>query len=443
MTEPLAEEPTRVYIGNADELAPRDVPVRFDPEDGQPYLAFDGIDYDEARDIAEDSFGAEVVGKGDHQYRRDAFRPLTETYGQDVPAVVLAEGTSDELGFDTPYGKTAKGVVMHSDVFDVGAVIDSSCESPTAAEVVLGDTEDARTDLDHLADIPVVGSFDEAYDETPGAEAMVIGMATEGGFIPDGWNPMINGALDEGMDLFSGLHNYLSTTPEYARRAAEGGARIYDVRQPPHPDEGTVAGGKIDGVDADIVYVAGTDCAVGKRTTAADLTRAAEDRGYEADMVATGQTGILLGHPGVAADALTMDFTSGALERLAHETAQDNDIVFIEGQGSVLHPAWFGTHAGLRASQPDAIVLADDPDREAHVAYGDEETGIAPVGDQIEALERHGDTRDPNGRTAVAAIATWSDEPAGEEYPRPAANIMQEGGTEKLLESVEAMLDGR
>lgn len=344
---------------------------------------------------------------------RSEFRPPVAT-------VVLAEGE-----FGTTGGKTANGVVMHSELFDAAVVVDSETAGATA-DVVLG-----RSDVES---VPVVASMDEALDRAPEVEALVIGVAPAGGALPEPWIEDIRTAMRAGCDVVSGLHVFLSERETWTDLADETGVRIFDVRKPPAEDELRIGDGSVDDTDAHVVLTMGTDCAVGKRTTTFELYRAAREAGLDAGWVATGQTGIIVGaHRGVVIDRVPADFTAGVVEDLVTAVAEDHDLVFVEGQACLTHRAYSGvTLSILHGSWPDAVVLADDPDREARTHF--EQWGLAGVKREVETIE---------GLSAatVAALSTWGDaDEATDRHDLPAANVYDEDGPAELLDAVREAL---
>lgn len=345
---------------------------------------------------------------------------LRSAFSSSVPSIVLAEGE-----FGQPGGKTANGVVMHSELFDVQAVVDSERAGRSAAETI---------DYDDVDEIPIVEDVTTALDTVPRAEVLVIGVAPAGGGLPEEWVTDIQDAIQAGCDVVSGLHVFLGETSEWSELAAENDVRLFDVRKPPDKDELRVAEGHPDGVDADIVLTVGTDCAVGKRTTTFELYRAAQESGLDAGWVATGQTGIMVGaHRGVVIDRVPADFTAGVVEDLVQEVAADHDIVFVEGQGALTHRAYSGvTLAILHGAWPDAVVLVDDPDRKRR--YHFDQWPVRTVGTEQTLIEELSDA-------TVAGLSTWGD-PANEhdKIDLPVANVYEEGGPEGLLSAVREVL---
>ncbi|WP_135829694.1 DUF1611 domain-containing protein [Halorussus halobius] len=349
---------------------------------------------------------------------------LREQFDVPVPAIVLAEGEFGETG-----GKTANGVVTHSELFDARAVVDAETAGRTPADV-LG-TDDAP-------DVPIVESVEAALDAAPDARALVIGVAPAGGDLPDAWVADIEDAIRAGCDVVSGLHVFLSEDERWTELADEHGARLFDVRKPPGGDELRVGDGSVDEVAADVVLTLGTDCAVGKRTTTFELYRAAREAGLDAGWVATGQTGIMVGaHEGVVVDRVPADFAAGVVEDAVAAVGADHDLVFVEGQASLTHRAYSGvTLSILHGSWPDAVVLADEPGRTARTHF--ESFAVEGVDAERRLVE---DLSDAD----VVAVSTWGDSAVeGERHDLPVANVYEDGGPAALLSAVRAGLaDGR
>ncbi len=192
-----------------------------------------------------------------------------------------------------------------------------------------------------------------------GARAMLIGVANGGGIIPDSWMPALIAALEAGLDLIGGMHMRLADIPALAEAARRHGRRLHDVRTPP-PSIPVGNGRKRSGKR---LLTVGTDCALGKKYTALALASAFVARGVDAEFRATGQTGIMIAGAGVPLDSVVCDFTAGAAEALSPDAAPDHWDV-IEGQGSLMHPAYAGVSLGLlHGSQPDVIVVCHEPGR--------------------------------------------------------------------------------
>ncbi len=233
-----------------------------------------------------------------------------------------------------------------------------------------------------------------------GARALVIGVANSGGFIAPDWIPALEESLEAGLDIVSGMHSRLHDVPGLARLAQRLGRRLVDVRTPPGQipiGTGLKRGGKR-------LLTVGTDCALGKKYTALAITRAFVERGLVADFRATGQTGIMIAGAGIPMDAVVSDFAAGAAEMLSPDAA-DGHWDVIEGQGSILHPAYSGVSlALLHGSQPDVFVVCHDPARTR--LLGDEEFAVPPVEDIVALTIRLGSRTNPAIRCGGVSLNT-------------------------------------
>lgn len=260
--------------------------------------------------------------------------------------VVLTDGYTT-----TRNAKTAHGVLRYA-------------RDPIAAVL---DREDAGKTMDDLmpelgSDAPVVADLAEA--RALGGTSLLLGVATPGGWVPDHWRAWVVEAVDAGMEIANGLHRFLSSDEELVRRAAQSGARLWDVRQP--PDDLPLNSGKSLEVPQKIVLTVGSDCAVGKMTASLEMTEAATRAGIAAEFVATGQTGILIAGKGIAVDRVISDFLAGSAERLVCEASPDAEVLMVEGQGGLWHPAYSGVTLGLlHGSAPHALVLCHQAGRTA------------------------------------------------------------------------------
>ncbi|HEU6445640.1 MAG TPA: DUF1611 domain-containing protein [Gaiellaceae bacterium] len=246
--------------------------------------------------------------------------------------LVLAEGKSG----DPHYGKTMRGIVAYAPD-PVVAILDSERAGETYRE------------------IPIVATVEEAMAYGP--TTATVGVATQGGRFPPAWRELLKGSIRAGLDVESGLHEFISKDPELAALARERGVELRDLRKPP-PDLSVPTGENLQ-VPAKIVLTVGSDCAIGKKTVAVELDLAARKRGLKSVFVPTGQTGIAIAGWGIAVDAVVADFLAGAAERLVVEGAQrGGELLWVEGQGSLVHPAYSGVTMGLiHGSAPHAYVL--------------------------------------------------------------------------------------
>jgi uncharacterized NAD-dependent epimerase/dehydratase family protein len=246
--------------------------------------------------------------------------------------LILAEGRSG----DPHYGKTARGVIRYAPDPTV-AILDS-----TRA----GETQDG---------IPIVATVNDALCFNP--TTAIVGVATQGGRFPPAWRELLKAAIAKGLDVENGLHEFLSEDPELAELAARHGVQLRDLRRPPAGLD--VPTGENLRIPAKVVLTVGSDCAIGKKTVALELDLEARRRGLASVFVPTGQTGIAIAGWGIAVDAVVSDFLAGAAERLVVEGHhRGGDLLFVEGQGSLAHPAYSGVTLGLiHGAAPHAFVL--------------------------------------------------------------------------------------
>jgi uncharacterized NAD-dependent epimerase/dehydratase family protein len=245
--------------------------------------------------------------------------------------LALAEGYSG----DDHYGKTTYGMIRYG-ADPVVVVLDST----RAGEEVEG--------------IPVVASVAEALSYEP--TVALVGVAVAGGRLPPVWRGILQDAIAAGLDVEAGMHEFLADDPELAALAREHGVELRDYRRPP-ADLSVPTGENLTHA-ASVVLTVGSDCAVGKKTVAVELDREARKRGLRSVFVPTGQTGIMIAGWGIAVDAVVSDFLAGAGERLVVEGAKRGDLLFVEGQGSIIHPQFSGVTLGLyHGSAPHALVL--------------------------------------------------------------------------------------
>jgi uncharacterized NAD-dependent epimerase/dehydratase family protein len=233
-----------------------------------------------------------------------------------------------------------------------------------------------------------------------GARSLVIGVANIGGELKSSWISALSAALEEGLDIVSGMHMRLAHIPELRAAADRLGRRLIDVRTPP-PEIPIASGRKRSGKR---LLTVGTDCALGKKYTALSLTRAMHARGIDADFRATGQTGIMIAGSGIPMDAVISDFAAGAAEMLSpHAAANHWDV--IEGQGSLSHPSYACVSlALLHGSQPDAIVVCHEPGRK-HIV-GSDGYALPGVKETIDLNLRLGSRTNPAIRCAGVALNT-------------------------------------
>ena len=303
----------------------------------------------------------------------------------DQPRVaILAEGL-----FAAQTAKTAIGVIRYAP-YPVVAVIDSTrAGSDSADSIGVG------------RGIPVVATVGDAVAR--GATVLLIGTAAPGGQIPDGYRPLLEEALRNGLEIWNGLHDRVLADPALRIAAAGGGGRVRELREP--PADLPVGGHRQRRPGTRVVLTVGSDAAVGKMTVSLELVRALERAGTRAAFVATGQTGIAIVGQGISVDAVVADFIAGAAERLVCDAAESADWVVVEGQGSLAHPGFSGVTLGLlHGSAPDLLVLCHDASRTE--VKGFPGLPIKPLRDLVPLYESAATwSREPGARVPVVAIA--------------------------------------
>ena len=287
--------------------------------------------------------------------------------------LILGEGFSH----DPHYGKTMRGIIRYGPD-PVVAILDSQ-----------------RAGAEHDG-IPIVGNVEDALPFAP--TVAVVGVATQGGRFPPAWRDLLKASIAAGLDVESGLHEFVSDDPELSNLARTHGVELRDLRKPP-PGLSVPTGANLE-VAARIVLTVGSDCAIGKKTVAVELDLEARSRGLDSVFVPTGQTGIAIAGWGIAVDAVVSDFLAGAAEWLVVEgERRGGKLLFVEGQGSLVHPLYSGVTLGLvHGSTPHAFVLC-------HAAGATEIEGSAgspdPTAPGVDRAARAGVTARPEGQGRV------------------------------------------
>jgi uncharacterized NAD-dependent epimerase/dehydratase family protein len=335
--------------------------------------------------------------------------------------IILTEGHTEPLA-----AKTAACVLRYR-ADEVVALLDSAQVGCTAHELlgVGGDT-------------PIVARLEDA----PHANTLLIGIAPSGGRMPSAWRAMVLEALGRGMDVVSGLHEFLSDDAEFAAAAAARGAKLVDVRRNHERDVANVRGLR----EACLrIHTVGQDCSVGKMVVSVELTRALLAAGRDAKFIATGQTGIMIEGDGVPIDCVVADFVSGAIEKQVL-THQHHEILVIEGQGSIAHPRYSGVTLGLlHGCAPQGLILCYEAGRPQ--MHGLPDVPLAPLGSLRDAYETMANLRAParvigvaiNSRRLNAAQAAAERNRVRNELGVPACDVLRDGPDEL----VDAILELR
>ena len=262
-------------------------------------------------------------------------------------------------------GKVANGLVRHSEKYEIVGVIDSTNAGLDAGEY-----------LDGIKNgIPIFHDLDDAINRlTYIPEYFIYGIAPLASFLDKEQREIIFAAMKKGMNIVNGLPEFFTNDEEFMQKASEYNVQIYDIRKPPVRKNLHMFSGRIFELNTPVIIVCGTDCAVGKRTTTRYLVEALKQEGVNATFVATGQTGLLQGAKyGVAVDVLSSGFATGEVENAimdAYEKEQP-DIILVEGQGALSHPAFTSSSAIVRGAMPNAIIIQHPPKRKNHCDYPD------------------------------------------------------------------------
>jgi len=296
---------------------------------------------------------------------------------KDGNAIVYCEGA-----FNTPNGKTAHGLVRRTLRYKVLSVIDSRYAGRDAGMVLDGKSNS----------IKIFGNIEEAVtasqDGSFPATHLVIGLAPDGGRLSPEAREDVKKAIQAGLNIDCGLHDFLSEDEEITQLAGKFKVKIRDIRKPPHRKQLHFFSGKIEQVDSLKIAVLGTDSAIGKRTTAWFIVEAFQNAGYTAEMVGTGQTAWMQGAKYcLILDSLVNDFVSGEIEHAVWSAWNEKhpNVIVIEGQGSLMNPAYPGGYELLAAGRPDIVILQHAPKRKEYDGF----PGylLHPLPKQIQAIE--------------------------------------------------------
>ncbi len=290
-----------------------------------------------------------------------------------------------EANFGAIDGKTANGLVRHSERYKILTVIDSEKAGLDTGAVLDGEPNG----------IPICRDLSDALAHVGGVpDCFIFGIAPSSGMLSTHERGLVLEAIGLGMDVVNGLHEFLNDDPEFAAASAANNVKIFDVRKPRAKKDLRMFSGRIADVICPRIAVLGTDCAIGKRTTATVLTRALNARGVKAVMVGTGQTGLIQGvRYGVALDAIPSQFCTGELEATILEAFEHEnpDVIVIEGQGALSHPAYSTSSFILRGSCPDGVVLQHAPGRTSRCDFA--QMAMPVPASEINLIQTFADTK--------------------------------------------------
>lgn len=325
-------------------------------------------------------------------------------------------------GYSTPFlAKTAISMLRYRSA-DVVAVLDQENAGKTSQDL-----------FGTGGDIPIVATL-----EGLSPDALYIGIAPPGGKLPVAWRPLILAAIDRGIDIVSGLHEFLTSDAEFVARAAKHEARLFDVRKNQFKETAT-------GLPYDTgplrIHAVGQDCTVGKMVTTLEICRGLVDHGVDAQFLATGQTGIMISGEGVPIDCVVADFVNGAAEDLVKRNS-DHDILLVEGQGSIAHPSFSAVTLGLlHGCDPHGLIYCYEVGRQA--VKGTDHIPLLPAAQLISIYQAIASLRHPcpvigiamNSRTVSAEAAEQERAAMEKEFGLPVCDVYRDG-PETLVQAI-------
>lgn len=263
----------------------------------------------------------------------------------ETPLIVLSEGC-----FGQHESKTALGVIRYGQ-WPIVAVIDSRAAGKQVKDIIAVDCS-----------APIVASLEEALSCQPKPKALLIGTAPMGGGLPDNYRNIVKEAIQAGLHIISGLHIFLNRQPDLKSLADTQGVTLWDVRDV--TEENIITRNLPRPEGTKVITMVGSDCSVGKMTVALEIAQGLRNEKHSAQFVATGQTGIMITGSGIPLDRVIGDFMAGMMEKAIDESIQAHhpEWILVEGQGSLLHPAYSGvTLSLLHGSAPDGLILCHNP----------------------------------------------------------------------------------
>jgi uncharacterized NAD-dependent epimerase/dehydratase family protein len=328
-----------------------------------------------------------------------------------------------ENQFGLADGKTAAGLVRHSEIYDIVGVIDSLLAGKDAGQ-------ELGSEKNH---IPIFANLKEALSHLAAVpNCYIYGKAPLEAYISPKERFLILEAMQKGMDIINGLHQFFSEDREFANMAAQCGVQIKDIRKPPKLADLHVFTGQISRVNVPVIAVLGTDCACGKMTTAVELNKALNSLGIKSVMIATGQTSLMQGSRyGAPMDALVSQFAIGEIENAVIQAfdRENPDIILVEGQGAVSHPAFMSSIGILKGSMPDGVILQHPPARKFRCDFP--HLAMPTIESEIQLIEAI-------SQSQVIAIALSHENLADREIPK----IIKDYETRLQLPTTDVLIYG-
>jgi uncharacterized NAD-dependent epimerase/dehydratase family protein len=306
--------------------------------------------------------------------------PATEDEQLIATAIVYCEANFGEID-----GKTANGLIRRSEKYKILSVIDSE-KAGLDTGMVLDNTPNG---------IPICRDVADAIEQAGAVpDFFIFGMAPSSGMLSIHERALVLEAMAHGMSIVNGLHEFLNDDPVFVAACIASKVKILDVRKPRDKHDLRMFSGRIDEVSCPVIAVLGTDCAIGKRTTANIITNTLNESGVKTVMIGTGQTGLIQGaRYGVALDAVPSQFCAGELEATIVEAfeIENPDVIVVEGQGALSHPAFSSSSFILRGSCPNGVVLQHAPRRSERCDF--ENMAMPTPASEINLIETFADTK--------------------------------------------------
>ena len=328
---------------------------------------------------------ASSLNEAETAFQNKSAAETTETDETQITPYVATAIVYCEANFGDIDGKTANGLIRHSEKYSIISVIDSA---------------KAGSDTGMLLDkkpngIPVCRNLADALKQADCVpDYFIFGIAPSSGLLSNHERCLILEAMRHGMNIINGLHEFLNDDPVFAEECVASRVKILDIRKPGAKKNLRMFSGQIAKVTCPVIAVLGTDCAIGKRTTATILTRALNDSRIKAVMIGTGQTGIIQGaRYAVALDAVPSQFCAGELEAtiVTAFELEAPDVIIVEGQGALSHPAFSSSSYILRGCCPDGVILQHAPGRRMRCDF--EHMAMPTPASEINLIETFADTK--------------------------------------------------
>jgi len=324
---------------------------------------------------------------------------------------------------DDPFNaKTAVGVLRYSRDPIVG-LVDPERAGKTAADV-----------YNVRPDVPI---YARVADLPASTKRLLVGIASRGGDLPPEMRDEVVEAIERGIDVYNGLHTFITHDEELVAMAKAKGVTLVDLREvPEHPPVGL---GLPHREGSTVILTVGSDCNVGKMSTALELDLLARQRGLNSTFVATGQTGIMIAGGGIAVDRVISDFVNGAIEELVVPAAERHDWVWVEGQGSLFHPGYSCVTMGLmHGTAPEKMILCHQPTRTEIRRYT---TPIPPLKTVLKGYEDAASWLRPSKVVGVALNTYDLDEKSAKDAVKKVEDELGIPATDSIRFGVANLLD--